>query len=187
MRDLFAEIVSWIFSFLVWAYLIRLLLQLMRADFRNPLAQAIVKLTNPLVLPLRRVLPPIGRLDTASVVAVVLVAAVGVVLVQVLLGNGVPALLPLVVRTVIELAKQAATFFLFAIFIWAVLSWVVPDGYSPAGRLLTDLVEPLVRPVRRITPRLEGLDLSPLVVCALLMIAIRLIDLVGAEVLLQLR
>jgi len=187
MRDLVADIVGWVFNFLVWAFLLRLLLQLVRADFRNPLAQAVLKLTNPFVLPLRRVLPPIGRLDTASLIAVVVTQAVGVLLGQLALGYGVPAALPLVLRTVIELLHQTAAFFLFAIFVWAVLSWVVPDGYSPAGRLLSDLVEPLIRPARRIMPRLEGLDLSPLLVCALLLIAMKLIDLLGAQVLSLLR
>lgn len=187
MRDLLAEIIGWVFSFLVWAFLLRLLLQLVRADFRNPLAQAVVKLTNPVILPLRRVLPSVGRVDTASVVALVAAQAIGVVLVQLTLGGALPAAVPLVVRTVIELLRQTASFYLFAIFVWAVLSWIVPDGYSPAGRLLSDLVEPLIRPARRITPRLEGLDLSPLVVCALLLLVIKLIDLFGGQVLLQLR
>ena len=187
MRDLVAEIIGWVFSFLVWAFLLRLLLQLVRADFRNPLAQAVVKLTNPVVLPLRRVLPPLGRVDTASLLAVIAAQAIGVVLAQLTLGFGIPPAVPLIARTVIELLHQTAAFFLFAIFIWAVLSWVVPDGYSPAGRLLGDLVEPLMRPARRITPRLEGLDLSPLVVCALLLVLMKLIDMLGAQVLMQLR
>jgi YggT family protein len=71
--------------------------------------------------------------------------------------------------------------------VWAVLSWVVPGSYSPVGRLLNDLVNPLMRPARRITPRLEGLDLSPLVVCAVLLIVIKLLDIVGAQILMQLQ
>lgn len=183
MRELLAEIVGWVVSFLVWAYLLRLLLQLVRADYRNPLAQAVVKLTNPLVRPLRRVLPSVGRVDTASVVAVIAVQAIGLVAVRVIAGAGIPPALPLVVGTVFELLRQTASFFLIAIVVWAVLSWIVPDGYSPAGRLLSDLVEPLMRPARRIMPRLEGLDLSPLVVSAVLLIVIKLIDIATAQVL----
>ncbi|HUO79565.1 MAG TPA: YggT family protein [Steroidobacteraceae bacterium] len=187
MRDLLADIVGWVFSFFVWAFLLRLLMQLVRADFRNPLAQAVVKLTNPAVLPLRRVLPPLGRVDTASVVALLATQALEIVLEQLALRGAAPGALVLLVLTVFKLLGQAATFYLIAIFIWAVLSWVVPDGYSPAGRLLGDLVEPLMRPARRLAPRLEGLDLSPLLVCVVLLVGIKLIDMVGAQVLLLVR
>ena len=61
---------------LTLAFLLRLLLQLVRADFRDPLADAIVRVTNWLILPLRRVLPPLGKIDTATVVAVLAVASV---------------------------------------------------------------------------------------------------------------
>ncbi len=187
MRDLLAEIVGWVFSLLVWAFLLRLLLQLVRADFRNPLAQAIVKLTNPVVIPLRRVLPALGRVDTASVLALLATQALAVLVDRLLLGVGVPAPLPLLVLTVFELVHQALSFYLFAIFVWAILGWVVTDGYSPLMRLLGDLVEPCMRPARRVVPRLEGLDLSPLAVCAVLLILARLATLLEGQVLSALR
>ena len=81
-------IIETLLSLALFVVLARLLLQLSRADFRNPLCQAIVRLTNPLILPLRRVLPPIGKVDSASVVAVILVAALEVAVVFVLEGMG---------------------------------------------------------------------------------------------------
>ena len=77
-------------SLALYVVLARLLLQLARADFRNPIAQAVVRLTNPLIVPLRRVLPPIGKVDTASVVAVLLVATVQVASLFALHAGGYP-------------------------------------------------------------------------------------------------
>src|ERR1700758_168718 len=86
-------VVETLLSLALFVVLIRLLLQWARADFRNPLCQAVVRLTNPLVLPLRRVLPPIGKVDTASVVAVVLVASVEVLILDGLRGLAFPGVL----------------------------------------------------------------------------------------------
>jgi YggT family protein len=159
MRELIF-IVDTLFALVVGAFLLRLLCQIVRTDFRNPLVQAIVRLTNPLVMPLRRVLPPFGRVDSASVVAVLLAQMLRTTLVLLLAGDGLPS--------VVELLDTTLLVFLGAIFLYVILSWVSPDGYTPAGRLLADLVEPLLRPFRRLVPPLGGLDLSPLAVILLL-------------------
>jgi YggT family protein len=157
-------LVDSLLSLAVYVFLLRLLLQLCRADFRNPLAQAIVRLSNWLVLPLRRLLPPIGRVDTASVVAVyaVQVAAISIVL---LLTFGAlspwPELLVYSVRKIVITTLQLYT---VAIVIYALLSFLAPGSYSPATSLLDSLCEPLLRPIRRLLPPLGGLDFSPLVV-----------------------
>ena len=103
--------IIYIIDTLLWLALlvvmVRLLLQLTRADFRNPLCQAVVRLTNPLILPLRRVLPPIGKIDTASVVAVLLVATVKVASLLALNDFSMTAAAPLLwVRAVLtEIAR----------------------------------------------------------------------------------
>jgi YggT family protein len=167
MRELIF-IVDTLFALVVGAFLLRLLCQIVRTDFRNPLVQAIVRLTNPLVMPLRRMLPPIGRVDSASVVAVLLVQMLRTTLVLLLAGDGLPSVVPLLLLSVVELLDTTLLVFLGAIFLYVILSWVSPDGYTPAGRLLADLVEPLLRPFRRLVPPLGGLDLSPLAVILLL-------------------
>jgi YggT family protein len=183
MRELLADVVNLVFGFFVWVFLVRLLFQVVRADFRNPLAQAIVKLTNPVILPLRRLLPSIGRVDTASVVALIVIQAAAIGLVRVVIGYGLPDGGTLLVETLLDLLRQTLQFFLVAVIIWAILSWVAPDAYNPAGRLLSDLVGPLLRPIRRILPRLEGLDLSPMVLCALLLLLLKVIERFGAQLL----
>ena len=144
------------------ALLLRLLLQLVRADFRNPIARAIVRVTNPLVVPLRRVLPPAGRVDSASVVAVVVVSLAKILSVALISGYGVPPWLPLLAAVVIDLARLLLQTWFFAILLYAVLSLVAPGTRSPAQALLAALCEPLLSRIRRVIPPIADLDLSPL-------------------------
>lgn len=162
--DAIIFIVDTLLTLTVYAFLLRLLLQLSRADFHNPLAQAIVRLTNWFVMPARKVLPPVGRIDTASVVAFLLaqVVAVGAVF---MLSTGIvmPA------GALLWSALRAAVFtvinlYTFAIIVFALLSFVAPGTYSPAVGLLSSLCEPLLRPVRQVLPVVGGLDFSPLFV-----------------------
>lgn len=157
-------IVDSLLTLVVYAFLLRLLLQLSRADFRNPLAQAVLRLTNWFVLPARKLLPPAWGVDTASVVAV-LVAQLAAIAAVFLLATGVVmpagALLWSALRAIVHAVINLYT---FAIIVYALLSFVAPGTYSPAVGLLNALCEPLLRPVRRILPALGGLDFSPLLV-----------------------
>ncbi len=142
--------------------LLRLLLQWARADFRNPLLRAIVQISNPLLVPLRRVLPAIGRLDTASVL-IVLVLALLRAWVPELLRLQVPApLLALALLAALQLLRTVLWIYFFSIFLYAMLSLIAPGTHSPAQALLTTLCEPVLRPLRRLIPPLANLDLSPL-------------------------
>ena len=156
----------WLALFVV---MVRLLLQLTRADFRNPLCQAIVRLSNPLILPLRRVLPPLGKVDTASVVAVLLVATVKVASLFALMDVGMVATPLLWVRAVLtEIARTLLWTYFYALVLYALLSLIAPGGYSPLQGLLATLCEPVLRPIRRILPAIAGLDLSPLCACIII-------------------
>ncbi|HYK99735.1 MAG TPA: YggT family protein [Steroidobacteraceae bacterium] len=155
-------IVETLLSLALFVVLARLLLQLTRADFRNPIAQAIVQLTNPLIVPLRRVLPPIGKVDTASVVAVLLVAGVEVAVLAALRGAGLPDWLGWVDAVALEIAHTLLWTYCYAILIYWLLSFIAPGGYSPLQAVLTSVCEPVLRPFRRFIPSVAGLDLSPL-------------------------
>ena len=165
MGAAFTFIVETLLSLALFVVMARLLLQWTRADFRNPLCQAVVRITNPLVLPLRRMLPPIGKLDTASVVAVLLVATLDVACIFALHGIGVPGPLAWIRVVLTEIARTLLWTYLYAIFLYAILSLIAPGGYSPLQSLLTTLCEPVLRPIRRIIPGISGLDLSPLWAC----------------------
>ena len=149
-------------GFFELALLLRLLLQIVRADFRNPIARAIVRITNPVIVPLRRALPPAGRVDTASVVAVVLVAVVKVIAVTLLSGFGMPSWLLLLRAVAVDLVRLLLQTWFFAILLYAVLSLVAPGTHSPAQSMLAALCEPLLSRIRRIIPPIADLDLSPL-------------------------
>lgn len=162
--DALIFLVDTFLSLAVYAFLLRLLLQLSRADFRNPLAQAVLKLTGWLVLPLRRVLPPVGRVDTASVVAVLVAQLARTTVVSWLAIGAVMSPLPLLQAAVLAVIVATIGLYTFAIVVYALLSLIAPGSYSPASALLSALCEPLLAPVRRALPPLGGLDFSPLVV-----------------------
>jgi YggT family protein len=150
---------------LVTVFLLRVLLPLVRADTRNQLTQAVYRLTNPLVLPLRRVIPPVGKFDLASLVALILVQAATLYVLWLLSTFQITFSPSLFLREVfMSLLRTLITFYIFAVFLYALLSLIAPGVYSPASSLLESLCEPLLRPVRRTIPPIGGFDLSPLFV-----------------------
>lgn len=155
--------------------LLRLLLPWLGADFRNPIAQAILKLTSPVVVPLRRIIPPVGRLDTATVLVAIIVQYVTIVVLLMITGSfGMAGFMPIAVTTIVNLVILVLNLFVFAILIRVILSWVSPGGYNPAVAIIHTLTDPVLRPFRRIIPPLGGLDLSPLF-AMILLTALRII------------
>jgi YggT family protein len=161
--DALIFIVESVLSLAVFAFLLRFLLPLMRADFRNPLSQAILTLTNWLVLPLRRILPPMGRMDTASLVALVAVQLLATLLMFRLRAGALIPFMPLVIASLTSLAISTIRLLQVLIFVFALLSFIAPGTYSPVVGLLSSLCEPLLRPLRRVLPVIGGLDFTPLV------------------------
>jgi YggT family protein len=170
-------LVQVLFGIYILAVLLRFLLQSVRADFYNPVSQFVVTLTNPLLRPLRRVIPGLLGVDLASVVLLVALQCLELYLILLIgtAGSDVPRSFSfpgLLLAAVIELVRLTIYVFLFAILIRAVLSWVSPSPYAgrgnPATALLVSLTEPLLRPARRLLPPMQGLDLSPLLVMAAL-------------------
>jgi YggT family protein len=150
-------------TLIVIAFLLRLLLPLVRADLRNPIGQAVLRVTNPVVMPLRRLLGSAGRVDLASLVALLLVQLAGTAALGLVAGvHLAPA--PLLVRALHGLTQTVLQFYFVAVLLYALLSWIGPSAHGPAAHLLARLCEPLLAPVRRIVPPLGGLDLSALFV-----------------------
>lgn len=172
-------LIQTIFGFYILAVMLRFLLQCVRADFYNPLVQFLVRITNPPLLPLRRIVPGYRGLDLASVVLVVALQLVEVLLVTLVLGQGV-SFWGVLLLTLAELLKLLINIYLWSVVIQALLSWFNPDPYHPATRLLTQLTAPLLRPARRLLPPISGVDLSPmLVIVALIFVSLLLQDFVG--------
>ena len=143
------------------AVLIRLLLQWARADFYNPVCQFLVKVTNPVIVPLRRVIPSIGRLDTASVLLIVTLEIFSVWIASRISST------PLDFQHIVvfSLRKLAATLlmtYFFLIIGSVILSWVGARMRHPVIPLVYQLTEPVLMPFRKIIPTIAGIDLSPL-------------------------
>lgn len=165
-------LVQVVFGLYILAVLLRFLLQLTRADFYNPISQFLVTLTNPLLRPLRRIVPGLYGIDLASVLLLLALKAIAIYLM--LWIAGYPAMpLSIAIATVLELLNLTISVYFFAILIRVLLSWFSPAGmhHNPANDLLVSLTEPLMRPARRLLPSVGGLDLSPMVVLVLLQLA----------------
>jgi YggT family protein len=141
--------------------LLRFLLQLVRADFYNPLSQFVAKATSPVLRPLRRFIPGFAGLDLSALVLLWALKVVELTLVLLLVGAGFH-LFGALFWAIPELIGLVFNFYLIAILILVVMSWVNPGGYHPAVALIQRLCEPVLGPARRLIPPISGLDLSPM-------------------------
>lgn len=156
-------IIQVVFGFYALVVMLRLLFQLVRADFYNPLSQFIVKLSHPPLVPLRRVIPPLGRVDMASVVLAWLVMSIEILLLILFLGLPTSPVMAFL-WALPALVELLINIFLVAIIAQALMSWINPDPYNPAIRLLHSLTRPLLEPAQRLIPPIGGIDLSPMLV-----------------------
>lgn len=163
-------IVNALTSLYLLVLLLRFWMPWLRADFRNPLAQGILRFTSPVVVPVRRIVPSYGRLDTATVLVAFIIQYLTVLLLLLILGQtaGIAAI---AVTSIVKLVVLSINLFVYAIFIRIILSWISQGGYNPATAIITTLTEPLLRPFRRMLPPLGGFDLSPIFAVILLLAA----------------
>jgi YggT family protein len=176
MKDALIYLVDSLLTLYLYVLVLRFVMQLTRADFRNQIANFVVVVTNPVIMPLRRVLPPIGKVDTASVLAIILVAAANIALVSLIAGGAVLDPFRFAWLLLFTLIRTFLMFFLGAIIVYAVLSFVVPAGYNPVMALLGNVVEPVLRPFRRIIPPIANIDLSPLWASLIIGVLLRLLQ-----------
>jgi len=175
-------IINTVFDIYVVLVLLRFLLQMLRADFYNPVSQFIVRLTTfPLRL-LRRVVPSVAGQDTAAIVLCLLLIYAKFVLMRLLsipavhIGSAVAPIggasyAGLLVFSIADLVALTFTVFLVAVFIQVILSWISPGGYNPAIGLVHKIAEPVLRPMRKLIPPIGGIDLTPMVAILALMVA----------------
>lgn len=158
------------FTLYLMVVLLRFWLQLVRADFYNPFSQFIVKATNPLVIPLRRILPSLGKLDTATLLLAYVIATAKLLVLQ-LLFSGTVQIVPSLILGIFLLLKETLSLIFWVLLIRAIMSWV-SQGRNPMEYVFQQLTEPFLAPIRRVIPPMGGLDLS--VVIAL--IALKFIE-----------
>lgn len=173
-------LISTLFGLYLMVVLLRLWLQLARADFYNPFSEFIVKATHPLVGPLRRILPPIGRFDTATLVLALLVAALKVFTVTlVIYGAVMTNPLAILIQAFFTVLYESFQLVFYVLIIRAILSFV-SQGQNPLEQVFQQLTEPFLAPIRRVLPPMGGLDFSVMIaILALLFLQKLMGDLVG--------
>lgn len=153
-------LVTIIFTFYITLILLRFLLQIVKADFYNPICQFIVKLTSPVLVPIRRVIPGFFGLDLAAIILAIILQAIELVLISLMVGY--PISWWFAIPVVLRLLSLTLNIYFFAILIQALMSWLNPNPNHPMTRILGQLTDPILRPFRRFIPPIAGMDLSPL-------------------------
>jgi len=164
-------LIQTVFGLYILAVMLRLILQVARADFYNPVSQFLVKVTNPPLVPMRRVIPGIMGIDVAAVVLMLILKTIEIFLITLMSGVSL-SILGLFVFAIADLLELLLNVFFFTILIQVIMSWVNPGGHNPAIALLYGINEPLLSRARRLIPPISGFDLSPIVV----MIALQLLS-----------
>ena len=164
-------LVDTLFSLYIGAVVLRLLLALARANFYNPLSQFLVKITNPVLVPMRRMIPAMGKVDTAAVVLAVGLTAIKVLLLLILEGDAA-GFFDVVGSSVLEVIRTVIHIYIFALVVQAVLSWAGNTRGNPLADLLNSLTEPLLRPIRGFVLVVGMVDLAPMVAILLLYVVL---------------
>ena len=154
-------LISTITDLYVAAILVRLLLQWVGADFYNPLSQFLIRITNPVLVPVRRIVPSIGKLDTASVVVMLLLEMIQLIIIS-LLGQMEFGILFLLLFAIRKLLFTLLITYFVLIIARVIISWVASHSHHPLIPLVYQLTEPVLRPFSRLIPPIGGIDLSPL-------------------------
>ena len=149
------------FDALFTVLILRVWLQLVRADFYNPVSQFIVKVTNPIVVPVRKIIPGFGGIDVATVLLAYIVATVKFIIIPLLNGGPIDIITSMVIGG-LYCVKQLGVLLFMSMLIMALMSWVV-QGYNPTMALLQQLTDPFLTPIRKVIPAIGGLDLSIIV------------------------
>lgn len=156
-------LVDTLFNIYIVLVLIRFLMQWLGADFFNPIAQFIVKVTDPVLAPLRMLLPKGGKYDFGALIGLFALQALFGFLMGFLQGNSIP-INSLIFWSLAELVDLFIQTFVVMIFIRVLLSWINPGGYNPAVAVLYSLTDPLLKLGQRLIPPIGGIDLSPIVI-----------------------
>ena len=154
-------LIGTIFELYILIVMLRFLLQLVKADFYNPISQFVVKATQPPLRHLRRYVPGVAGVDVASLVLMLGLKFIEIWLIR-SIASGPPAVGGALIMSVAGLLQLTINVFFWAIIIQIVISWVNPGLHNPITNLLHRLTEPLLGPARRILPPISGFDLSPI-------------------------
>ena len=151
--------------------MLRFLMQVSRADYYNPICQAIVKLTDPAIKPLRTLLPTVRSVDFATLAVALIVQLVSVVIIMTIVGGYFFS--PIYVAwSLLGIVSTILDIYFFALIIGVIASWIAPFSHHPALSLVSQITEPICTPARKLLPPMGGVDFSIILV----FVAITLID-----------
>ena len=167
-------IVDTVFDVVCFLFLARLILQASRADFYNPISQGIVKATDPILRPLRMVIPGYRNLDFSAFLAAWLIKVLAHTMTIGIQSQYMPGMVQLFGIGLFDTLRLLLTVYWFALIVVIVLSFLAPGSYHPAAALLSQVTEPILAPARRLIPPLGGLDFSPILVFMILILSPRL-------------
>ena len=168
LNEIFGYLIQTLLSLYLMAMLLRFLLQLVRADFYNPICQFLVKITNPLVIPLRKVIPGFAGLDMASLLLALVLQLVAIIALLLINSLALPNVLLLLVWSALGVIGLLVNIYFFALLAMIILSWIAPGSSNPAVYLLFQLTEPIMAPFRKALPAMGGMDFSPILVFILI-------------------
>jgi YggT family protein len=157
-------LIDTLFSLYISIVVIRFLLALARASFHNQISQFIIKATNPVLFPLRRIIPSIGKIDTSAIVLALALILTKSFLILSLKGADIN-LIVLLIYSVVELVRTIIWIYIIALLIQAVLSWIANSNSAsnPLVGILYSLTNPILHPIRNVVPNIGMVDISPFV------------------------
>lgn len=155
-------LIGTLFDLYLMVVILRVWLQLARADFYNPFSQFVIKATDPCLRPLRRIIPGWGGIDNAAIVLAFIVATIKLTLLTIVAGSAID-IIPLLFSSLMTLLSETFSIVFWVLIIRALLSWVSQGGHNPIEIVLHQLTEPMLAPIRKILPPMGGFDLSILV------------------------
>lgn len=165
-------LINTVFDLYLFVLVVRIVLVYVRSNYFEPVTQFVVKLTDFLVTPLRRIIPNIGRFETASIILLLVLELIKFLLIS-SLSIGIPNILGLFILAFADAIKIILTTFFYAIILQAIISWFQP--YSPVGRVLNQFTAPIMQPLRRIIPTVGGIDITPIPAIILIQLTIMLL------------
>ncbi|GAB1262824.1 YggT family protein [Aurantivibrio plasticivorans] len=142
--------------------LLRFMLQLARADFYNPVSQFIVKATNPLLIPLRKVIPGLFGIDIASIVLALAFHFVVILILGLVVGFGIVPIGNAIIWSILGTISMVLYLYFFGMIVMIIASWVAPMSYNPFLMLIRQIVDPITAPFRKIIPAMGGIDITPI-------------------------
>ncbi|MGB0965777.1 MAG: YggT family protein [Litorivicinus sp.] len=168
MSQALFSMLSAIAGILVFFLVIRLVLQLVQANYYNPICQGVNRFSAPLLAPTSRLIPDLGPLSLNTLFIAVLVQSVAAYALALSFYSAALSPLMVLLWSLLSITGMVLKVFFFALIIMIILSWVAPQANHPGAELVYQITEPVMAPVRRVMPELGGLDLSPIAVFLLI-------------------